>query len=65
MQVTQSVRLSRKEYIELSGESRQNVTNKIRRGTLRLVKTREPVEIEKIELSPEEYATLLNRKQVD
>ncbi len=63
MLITKSIRLTRKLYMQLSGESRQNVANKIKRGTLRVVTSREPVEVEKIELTPEEYETLLAKKQ--
>jgi hypothetical protein len=49
--------------MELTGEPRQNISNRIRRGTLRLVKSTEPVEVEKIELTPEEYATLESKRQ--
>jgi hypothetical protein len=63
MQKIETVRLTRKEYMELSGDSPQSVWNKIDRGTLKLVKCRELAEVEKIELTPEEYDTLRARTQ--
>ena len=64
MMQTQLHLLTRKQYRDLTGETRQNVANKIKRGTLKTIMNKETVEVERIILSPEQYATICPPVQV-
>ena len=55
--------LTRKQYRELTGCSRQALHNKIKRGTLKTVKTREEIVVEQIVLTPEEFQKIRPKMQ--
>ena len=55
--------LTRKQYMDLTKESRQNVSNKIKRGTLRTAKRKAEVDQEFIELSQGEYEHITQKDQ--
>ena len=56
--------LTRQQYRDLTGDSRQNVHNKITRKTLKTVWRPEEVMVERIVLTPEEFATITPKMQV-
>ena len=64
MMQTQYHLLTRKQYRALTGETRQNVANKIKRKTLKTIMNKEEVEVERIVLTPEQFDTIRPPMQV-
>ena len=63
MQPTYQYLLTRREYRDLTGESRQSVSNKIKRKTLKTVFVKEIQEVEKIVCPPELFLTVHGKRQ--
>jgi hypothetical protein len=56
--------LTRKQYRDLTGDTRQSIHNKIKRKTLKTRFVEEPVMVERIILTPEEYRNICPKMQV-
>jgi hypothetical protein len=56
--------LTRKQYRDLTGASRQSVHNRIKNKSLKVRIAEEPVMVERIVLTPEEYQNICQKMQV-
>ena len=60
---TKHILLTRKEYRDATGETRQNVQNKIKRKTLRTMTVKKEKDEERIVLTAEAWAAILAKSQ--